>query len=182
MNLITAINWIGVFALSIGSLISGLTGNLLLAALGFLLVALLATTLLPTKGKYRLNLLHRLPRLEIAQLSARLCGVIGCWVLAGVGGWEYVPGAVVLTAAMAGAVGTKVLEKRRERGRQVQMIEPETTMNRPDHLIMDMNVKTNPAIDHKNMMNMLPPQYTCEEEREKGVARIQTPGVNLIVK
>ena len=114
MNLLNVVNWIGVLALMVGALISAVSGGFISALFAVLLTSILVTSLIPINGKLRL-ILRGIPRIEIVQTGARWIGTVGCWVLAGMGGWEYVPAAVVLTGAMIAAVGVMIKEMRERR-------------------------------------------------------------------
>ena len=119
MNLLTVLSWIGVFALGIGTLISVLSGGgLLTAFFGVLLTSLAISSTLPLNGKLRLLVGERVDLMQRAGLAIV---AVSSWVLAGVGGWEFVPAAVVLSVSAASGPVLKLVERRR--GRRSAMIQ-----------------------------------------------------------
>ena len=119
MNPLTVLSWIGVFALGIGTLISVLSGGgLLTAFFGVLLTSLAISSTLPLNGKLRLLVGERVDLMQRAGLAIV---AVSSWVLAGVGGWEFVPAAVVLSVSAASGPVLKLVERRR--GRRSAMIQ-----------------------------------------------------------
>lgn len=116
MNLFVGVKVIGIFALVIGSLISAMTGGLLSAIAGFFLTSILITSVLPSDGSKKFNISNlrtRMPRIELIQRIGGIVGVIGCWMLAVMGGWEFVPAGIVLTISMLMAPIVRFIAKRR---------------------------------------------------------------------
>lgn len=115
MDLLIVLSWIGVFALSIGSFISLLSGGVVAGCLGILLTSLTASTLIPLKGKLRL-MLGGSARIFLIQRMGGLLSGVGSWILVGIGGWEFVPAAVVMSVAAAWWPVMRVVERRRAAG------------------------------------------------------------------
>lgn len=114
MDIIVVLGWVGVFALAIGSLISIVSGGSLFVALfGVLLTSITVSSIIPINGKLRLIL--GTPRLELIQKLGVVAGAIGSWILAAVGGWEFVPAGMVLSVAAAWWPVMRVIEMRRAR-------------------------------------------------------------------
>lgn len=125
MNLLNVVNWIGVFALAVGSLISVVNGGYVIALFAVLLSSILIPSIIPMSGKFQ-NVLRGIPRIEMVQRGGRWVGMMGCWVLVGIGGWEYLPAAVVFTLAMIGAVMMMMQEmmmRRRKKTERMMEIE-----------------------------------------------------------
>lgn len=104
------VNWIGIFLLAVGCMISVLNGGFISALFGVLLVSILSSAQIVGNTS---KLGMRVPRIAMIKMIARGAGVVGSWLLTIVGGWEYVGGAVVLTGAMLGSAGIKLRRRRR---------------------------------------------------------------------
>jgi hypothetical protein len=135
MNLLNVINWIGVFALAVGSIISVVHGGFVIALFATLLTSILITSLIPLNGKLQ-YLLRGNPRIELIQRGGRWVGMVGSWVLTVIGGWEYLVGAVVLTVAMIGQIWM-VMREMRMRRRTGAMIS-----NQPPYEIKEAGLNT----------------------------------------
>lgn len=135
MNLLNVINWIGVFALAVGSIISVVHGGFVIALFATLLTSILITSLIPLNGKLQ-YLLRGNPRIELIQRGGRWVGMVGSWVLTVIGGWEYLVGAVVLTVAMIGQIWM-VMREMRMRRRTGGMIS-----NQPPYEIKEAGLNT----------------------------------------
>lgn len=126
MDLFIGVKVIGIFALVVGSLISAMTGGILTSIAGFFLTSILITSVLPSEGTKKFNisgLRSRVPRLELFQRIGGMVGVIGCWVLAVMGGWEFVPAGIVLTISML--MGPIMRFIMRRRGHRIGVLEME---------------------------------------------------------
>lgn len=135
MNLLNVINWIGVFALAVGSIISVVHGGFVIALFATLLTSILITSLIPLNGKLQ-YLLRGNTRIELIQRGGRWVGMVGSWVLTVIGGWEYLVGAVVLTVAMIGQIWM-VMREMRMRRRTGGMIS-----NQPPYEIKEAGLNT----------------------------------------
>lgn len=162
MNLLNVLNWIGVFALAVGSLISVIHGHFITSLIAVLLTSILITSLIPLSGKLQL-LLRGVPRIELVQKMGRMAGMIGVWVLAVVGGWEYLVAAVVLSVAMIGRVGMMMREMRMRRGIG-SMITDEPSDKKDANTQMVNTQMVNTANTHPNTAPLTtplpPPNYS----------------------
>ena len=166
MNTRKVVNWIGVFALALGSLISATQGSFISALFGVLFLAFLVSSLVPFPTKMAMRVSPRLVVLQ--RMLGRGVAWIGCWILSGVGGWQFVPAAVLLTVSTLAWPAIKLtLQKYRNRKmmRDVQDVK--------DHQVYPMsitNTSTNQAAKEVNDYQVVkeevndyqlnPPQYT----------------------
>ena len=184
MNLLNVVNWIGVFALAVGSLISVVNGGYISALFAVLLTSILITSLIPLSSKLQ-YMMRGLPRIELVQRGGRLVGMVGCWVLAGVGGWEYVPAAVVFTFATLGAVIMMMREMRmRKMTGRMMVIESKdvpsfnptlnsnlnSSLNLNPALNTSLNTTLNPSLTTPSPS--LPPHYTSTSTSPTSTVRI----------
>lgn len=185
MDLLTVLSWIGVFALSIGSLISLVGGGIIAGCFGILLTSLTVSTLIPLKGKLCL-MLGGSARIFLLQRMGGLIGGIGSWVLVGVGGWEFVPAAVVMSLVAAWWPVMKIIE----RGRQGKIRQNELLRDSMggDETAMIRNKSDEPVkiLTDKNLIKSPPPQYTAstvtiiiDDPPATETAKIQTPIFNV---
>ena len=124
MDLFIGVKVIGIFALVVGSLISAMTGGILTSVAGFFVTSILIISVLPIEGTKKFNisgLSSRVRRLELFQRIAGMVGVIGCWVLALMGGWEFVPAGIVLTISMLIEPIMRFIKRRR--GHRIGVLE-----------------------------------------------------------
>ena len=147
MDLLIVLSWVGVFALAIGSLISLVIGGSLFTALfGILLTSLTISSIIPLNEKLRFMLGDG--KLETIQRIGVVIGAIGSWILAGVGGWEFVPAGMVLSVAAVWWPVTKIIEMRK--GRRSAVSPAATAM-----------ITSNEAGKDNFSPALPPPQYTA---------------------
>lgn len=181
MNLLNVVNWIGVFALAVGALISAVNGGFVSALFAVLFTSLLITSLMPFTGKVGL-MLRGIPRIEMMQRGARLIGLVGCWLLAGIGGLEYVPAAIILTISLLVSVAMIIKAKR---GNRAMITDANFNNGTTLNSLNTLSTSDKPLGGVKLTTPQSPPQYTAVEEkpREDGshvtVVKIETPVFNV---
>lgn len=159
MEIKRVISWIGVFALAMGSLISAVQGGFISALFGILFLATLVSVLLPLPEKLATRLSPRLLFLHRALMQT--ITLIGTWTLAALGGWEFVPAAVLLSVSLLFWPVGEILKRRagiwrRERANGNVTIYPG---------LESLNVKPEPvagqiASQSQSQLQSPPPIYT----------------------
>lgn len=100
-SVLKVVNWIGIFGLVIGCLISIFKGSFISATIGAFLVSILtSSSLLSNYPKVS----SKIPKYEKFEVGVRGGGVGGCWLLTLMGGIQFLGGSIILTLSLLGSM------------------------------------------------------------------------------